>query len=216
MKTTIYLIRHSERFPLEKIEKYNTHDTAVQRSEKIVLSPLGEEKAKGLTKLDELKKLDKIYTSHCTRTLETAKYILEDQKLKVTIDDRFDERRVGKDNSNVVKNWFELQYKDENYKTVGGESQKEVRDRFNEALEEIIKDNKGKRIAIFSHGYAITFFLMKWIKLKKVTKSRKLTFEYNDKIIFDKVLSAPEIFKLVLNNRNEPEEITNISYDFNK
>ena len=56
---------------------------------------------------------------------------------------------------------------------------------------------------------------MKWIKLKKVTKTRKLTFEYNGKIIFDKILSAPEIFKVVLKN-NEIEEITNISYDFNE
>jgi broad specificity phosphatase PhoE len=215
MKTTIYLIRHSERFPLDRIEKYNTQDTYVQKQEKLVLSPLGERKAEGLTKLKELKKLDKVYASHCTRTLETAKYILEDQNLKVTIDDRLDERRVGRDNSSIIKNWYQLQYKDENYKTVGGESQKEVRERFNEAFEEIIRENQGKRIAIFSHGYAITFFLMKWIKLKKVTKTRKLTFEYNGKIIFDKILSAPEIFKVVLKN-NEIEEITNISYDFNE
>ena len=213
MKTTVYLIRHSERLPLDRIEKYNTNDTYVQKQEKLVLSPLGERKAEGLTKLDELKNLDKVYASHCTRTLETAKYLLEDQNLKVTIDDRFDERRVGQDNSSIIKNWYQLQYKDENYKTVGGESQKEVRERFNEAFEEIIKENKGKRIAIFSHGYAITFFLMKWIKLKKVTKTRKLTFEYDGEIIFDKILSAPEIFKIVLNNK-EIEEIINIYYDF--
>ena len=67
-----------------------------------------------------------------------------------------------------MPDWYERQFFDENYKTEGGESQAEVRQRMSEAFEEVVKDNKGKRIAIFSHGNAITFFLLKWRQFTKV------------------------------------------------
>lgn len=38
---------------------------------------------------------------------------------------------------------------DENYKTEGGESQVEVRQRMSEAFEEVVKDNKGKELQYF-------------------------------------------------------------------
>ena len=70
--------------------------------------------------------------------------------LGVTIDERFDERRVGIPNDTVVKDWFLRQYLDEDYKTVGGESQKEVRKRVSQALYEILDkpENKGKFTAL--------------------------------------------------------------------
>ena len=149
MSTIIYFLRHSEPTNKNNINNISNHDNAQVTNEKSFLSVSGEKRAEKLSKLEELSNIDSVYCSNYVRALETAKYILEDQNLKVTIDDRLDERRVGQDNSSIIKNWYVLQYKDENYKTVGGESQKEVRDRFNEAFEEIIKMNKGKRIAIF-------------------------------------------------------------------
>lgn len=137
MNTTIYLIRHSVRFNDKNIEQYISSQNRLLRNEKIVLSVQGEKRAQILSDEEELQNLDAVYVSNCVRTLQTAKYILEKQKLKVTIDDRFDERRVGVPNDNVVKNWFVVQYLDENYKTIGGESQKEVRARFWEALSEL-------------------------------------------------------------------------------
>ena len=55
---------------------------------------------------------------------------MEKQNLKANIDDRLDERRVSIPNDNKVKDWWLRQYLDENYKTEGGESQKDVRGRF--------------------------------------------------------------------------------------
>lgn len=212
--TTFYLIRHSIKFDNEKIEKYNTVQSDLLKSEKIVLSVEGEKRAKILSEQKELENIDKVYTSNCVRTLQTAKYLLDKQNINVTIDERFDERRVGKRNDDIYPNWFDLQYLDENFKTEGGESQKDVRERFNEAFSEILNENKGKRIAIFAHGYSITFFLMKWMKLLNLTSDKKFTFEFNNEVIFDKYIEMPEVFKLVVDENGNPIEITNIKIDY--
>ena len=112
--TTIYLIRHSVRMPLNKIEKYNTTQDKLILSEKIILNSEGEKRAKLLSEKEELQNIDVIYASNCVRTLQTAKYLLEKQNLNVIIDDRLDERRVGIPNGDIYIDWFERQYKDEN------------------------------------------------------------------------------------------------------
>ena len=68
-----------------------------------------------------------------------------------------------------------------------------------EAITEILKQHENKRIAIFSHAYAITFYLLKYCKLLDVT-DEKLKYEFNNKIIFDKRINAPEVFKLTFDN----------------
>ena len=212
--TIVYLIRHSIRFDTNLIDTYNTNQSSLLKNEKIVLSVEGEKRAKILSENKELENIDIVYTSNCVRTLQTAKYLLSKQNLRVNIDDRFDERRVGIPNDDKYPNWFHLQYEDENYKTVGGESRKEVRERFTEAFNEVVSKNKGKRIAIFAHGYSITFFLMNWIKLVKLTDDKKFTFEYNGKTIFDKKIDAPEVFKVTLDDENNVIDIENIKINY--
>ena len=185
------------------IEQYNTTQNKLLRNEKIILSVEGEKRAEILSNEEELQNLDVVYASNCVRTLQTAKYILEKQQLKVNIDERFDERRVGLPNDDVVKDWFVVQYLDENYKTIGGESQKEVRDRFSKALDEVLDQHRGERIAIFSHGYAITFFIMKWCKFEYIESTDNLRFTFKGKEFFNKKLNAPEVFKLELDDNNE-------------
>ena len=213
--TTLYLIRHSVRMPLKTI-KYNTTQDKLILNEKKILSSDGEARAKLLSEKEELQNIDVVYASNCVRTLQTAKYIIEKQNLSVTIDDRLDERRVGIPNDDIYPDWFERQYKDENFKTVGGESQKDVRNRMDEAITEILKQHKDKRIAIFSHGYAITFYLLKYCKLTNLT-DKKFTFEFNNKIIFDKKINAPEVFKLTFDNEElmsiESIEFEDIPYN---
>ena len=209
MNTTIYLIRHSLKFKSKNIESYNSSEEELVRSEKIIISVEGEKRAQALSKLDELQNIDAVYVSNCVRTLQTAKYLLDEQRLKVNIDERLDERRYGIPNDDEYPDWFRMQYFDPKFKTVNGESQEEVRDRVNEAFNEIVNNNRGKRVAIFSHGYAITFFLLKWVKLKKLTEDRKYTLEFNNKVFYDKKLDAPEIFKLTIDENNE---LVNIEY----
>ena len=46
MLTTFYFIRHSDKFDDGRIEKYNTTQSSLLKSEKIVLSIEGEKRAK--------------------------------------------------------------------------------------------------------------------------------------------------------------------------
>ena len=199
IKTTVYLVRHSIRFNSNNILQYNTNQNKTLKNEKIILSVEGERRAEILSNEKELQNIDAVYTSNCVRTLQTAKYLLKKQNLRVNIDERFDERRLK-------------QYIDENYKTEGGESQKEVRSRFTDAFNDVLKANKGKRIAIFSHGYAITFFLMTWCKFKYNGIKDNLQFYFRNKKIFDKKLNVPEVFKLVFDENNKIIDIINIEF----
>lgn len=212
MKTTIYLIRHSIRLNNDYIQQYNTCQNKTIRNEKIILNVEGEERARILSNEKELQNLDVIFASNCVRTLQTAKYILEKQNLKVNIDERFDERRVGIPNDKTVPDWWIRQYTDENYKTEGGESQKEVRERFTQAFMEVLNNNKGKRIAIFTHGYAMTFFIMKWCKFDYVKDTDNLKFTFKGKEILNKKINAPEVFKLEFDENNEIIDIENIEF----
>ena len=198
--TTIYLIRHSVRLKTDLIENYNTKQSNLIKSEKIILSVEGERRAEILSQKQELENIDKVYVSNCVRTISTAKYLCTRQNLKYNIDDRLDERRVGIPNSDIYPDWFTRQFKDENFKTENGESQKEVRERMYEVLSEILDENKNKRIAIFTHGYAIIYLLLKWCKLIDVSDD-KIKIEYNNRVLLDRFLNAPEVFKLTFNNK---------------
>ncbi|MBQ3408729.1 MAG: histidine phosphatase family protein [Clostridia bacterium] len=212
--TTVYLIRHSTRFDLlDLIDKYNTTQGKTIKREKIILSVTGEKRAELLSNEPELQNIDVVYASNCVRTLETAKYMVEKQNLKVNIDERFDERRLGSDNSKKYPNWFELELTDENFKTEGGESQVDVRARFIPAFDEAVRDNKGKRIAIFSHGIAIAYFLLRWCKVERVDADKRFCLSFNGKVFFDKIYNSPEVFKIILNEHGEPKSIELITFD---
>lgn len=210
--TTVYFIRHSVRMDLSDIERYNTTQSEVVKNEKIILSVEGEKRAEILSEQQELQNIDVIYTSNCVRTLQTAKYFIEKQHLKVNIDDRLDEMRKGESNDELLPDWFQRQYLDEKFKNNGGESQKEVVERMSECFYEIIEEYKGKRIAIFSHGYAITFFLLKFCKLQNIN-DRRLTYKFKDKLVFDKIINAPEVFKMIINDQKEVIDIELIEFD---
>jgi len=194
--TIVYLIRHSERINHDYIESINSTDSPLVINEKDILSVKGEERAKKLANLEELSNIDKVYISKLVRTFETAKYLLEKQNLKANIDERLDERRVGKPNDGIHPDWFVKQYENKDFKTEGGESQREVATRFNEIMDEILTNNEDKRIAVFSHGYAICFYLLQFAKLEYIDMNKNVTITYKNEKILDGELNAPEIFKL--------------------
>ena len=90
--TYIYLIRHSEQLRLEnKNEDYETSQIA---NEKIILSVQGEQKAKELSKLEQLKNIDVLYSSNYARAIATAKYIANENNIPINIDINFNERKL--------------------------------------------------------------------------------------------------------------------------
>ena len=82
-----------------------------------------------------------------------------------------------------------------------------------EVFKEVIRDNKGKRIAIFSHGYAITMFLLKYCKLEDINKEHNLKISYKDKVIFNGKINSPDVFKVDVGRDNEILNIENIKFD---
>ena len=107
--TEVYFVRHSVRMRKSEIETYNTSQPNIIKEEKIILSTEGEKRAKIICEKEELQNIDVVYASNCVRTLQTAKYLLEAQHLKVNIDERLDERRVGKPNDDIYPDWYSRQ-----------------------------------------------------------------------------------------------------------
>ena len=81
---TFYLIRHSA--PFVEIENYEDYKSVSWNdyNRNIILSSEGEEKAKKLCELEELKNLDVIYAADSYRAIGTAKYVAEMNNLKIT------------------------------------------------------------------------------------------------------------------------------------
>lgn len=196
METVIYLIRHSMPMKDEIINIINS-DALQIFGQKTALSVEGEKKAEELSKWEELQNIDFVVSSTYVRAVSTAKYIAKENKKPIHIIEKFGERKHG------CSNWIELppgfekiQKEDPNFKIGDGESQLEVAARMYEALKYTLNYRKGQRIAIVSHGTAITFLFM------KLGEYKNDNIYYKDKVVIDKdfVWNAPEVFKLVFKN----------------
>ena len=210
--TTVYMIRHSVKYEKKETELINVEEDKNLRDEKTILSVEGEKRAERLCSKSIFDHVDVIYASNMVRTLQTGKYLATRLNKHIYIDKRLNERRYGKQNSSEFKDWYERQYLYPDFKTIGGESQIDVRARMSQALDEILEKHKDKEIAVFSHGYAITFLLLKWCKLLGVDDERILKFEFNGKVILNKELNAPELFKLTFDGK-ELLDIELIEFD---
>ncbi len=94
---------------------------------------------------------------------------------------------------NKSKTYTTEQMLDGDLKNENGESRKEVEERMNIALDNIFIKNIGKRIAIVSHGAALSFLLMKWCKLDDNNKLR-----FKDEMV---ELTSPCVIKLKFRDR---------------
>ena len=134
------------------------------------MSVSGEKKAMELSQLEELHKIDKLYSSNYIRAIATAKYIAFENDLEINVDERLGERKlgdlaeleklgIGKKDSFTIE-----QLQNPSFKNIDGESNFEVRTRMLECINEILLKNGGKKVAIVSHGAAIRFFIQNWCK----------------------------------------------------
>ena len=197
-KTIVYLIRHSEQLKINGIKNIEEDDQI--NNEKIILSVEGENKARELSKREELNNIDVIWSSNYVRAIATAKYIAYRNNLEVNIDSDFNERKLG--NLETLKelgknkkySYTEEQLLDEKLKNINGENRVEVNKRMTNALNKVLKQNEGKNIVIVSHGAAIKFLLMNWCKLND-----ELKLTYKNSIID---LKSPSLIKLEFNGMN--------------
>ena len=162
MNTIVYLIRHSEKLGMQYMDRYYADEDYQITREKRILSAEGEKKAKLLSKQREFDKIDVIYSSSYVRTIQTAKYFAERLDKKIHVDRNLNERKYG--NPQYAENITLKQYYDENIKNIEGESRKEVTERMYKTFMKVIGENKGKKIAIFSHGRVMTVHLLEGLR----------------------------------------------------
>ena len=189
----VYLIRHSK--PL-KVNNDKNMDSLQIQNEKQPLSIEGENIAREKLNIEELKDIDKLYSSSYVRAISTAKYIAENNNIEI----------------NVINDFGEKQFLDENFKTEFGESQKEVRDRTFNALMNVL-ENDDKKIAIVFHSTAMLFLLMTWCKVIPSKEDFSYKFLFNDEEVFNDKIDYCEIFKLTFDDKNKLINIENIKHD---
>ena len=209
MKTIVYVSRHSEPFR-NLLGDYKVNEVEQLRNEKNILSVRGEEKARLMSEKEELKNIDALYSSHYVRAMSTAKYIAENNNIKLNVEERLGERKFGVSNwSEIPKDFFERQFNNWNYKLENGESLNEVKLRMIDAFNEIINNNKGKNIAIISHGTALSCLLKNYCEVIYNKETDLLNIYFNNKLVFDGNWGVPELFKLIFED-NDLIEIENI------
>lgn len=211
--TTVYLVRHSTKFDPKKIDIYNSNDSKQLKTEKKMLSVEGEERARILSEENEFNEVDVVYSSNYVRAMQTAKYFIEKHNIKLNIDERFNERTKGTYDHNKFPDFFCRQYLDKSFKADDGESQTEVSERMTEAFWEVVNNNKNKKIVIVSHGTAISFLLMNWCKLLDVKENLLRKLEFNGKVIINRVYKAPEVFKVIIDEKNNIIDILNLEFE---
>lgn len=208
--TTIYLLRHSQPFR-KLLGEYNVNEIEQIRNEKNPLSVDGEKLAKEMSEKAELQNIDVVYSSHYVRTMCTAKYIAENNQIKLNVDERLGERRFGVTNmSELPATYFEDQFRNWDYKLENGESANEVSQRMNDAIRDIININKDKNIAIVSHGTAISTMLKTWCDIRLNEETKLIEIYFNNKLVFDGNWNCPELFKLTFDENNKLIEIVNV------
>ena len=192
--TIIYLIRHAETIDENGIR--NTMEDSQIINEKEILSVEGEEQAKKLSGNEELKNLDVIWSSSYTRAKATAKYIAKANNLPINLDENLSERKLGnlKELGEFMKDKrtrdpSQEQLLNRTFRTSDGESAEQTRDRMNKFFDKILKEYKGQRIAVISHGGSIKFFLLNWC-----TVNANVQLVYNENIILN--IKSPCLLKL--------------------
>ncbi len=207
--TTIYLIRHSK--PMKVNNTFNKDNLQLQ-NEKSSLSIEGEQIAKDKLNKKEFDGIDIIFSSNYVRTIQTAKYLSEKNSVEINVISDLGERKFGIDSWDELPDNFERkQFLDENYKLNNGENQKEVRDRMYSVIMKILNEYHNKRIAIVSHGTAISYLLKKWCDVDIVDD--KLRYSFKNEILLDGYLNYCETFKLVFDDENKLIDIKNIKLD---
>lgn len=207
--TTIYLIRHSK--PMKVNNTFNKDNLQLQ-NEKSSLSIEGEQIAKDKLNKKEFDGIDIIFSSNYVRTIQTAKYLSEKNNAEINVISDLGERKFGIDSWDELPDNFERkQFLDENYKLNSGENQKEVRDRMYSVIMKILNEYHNKRIAIVSHGTAISYLLKKWCDVNIVDD--KLRYSFKNEIVLDGYLNYCETFRLVFDDENKLIDIKNIKLD---
>jgi len=157
--TTVYLIRHAE-------AEGNVTETFQGRTDCNVTEK-GHNQLKSLAERFKEIPIEAVYASPLIRTMETANAVNFYHNFEITKVDGIMEINGGVFEGQYWKEiptlfpqaydlWTNKHYA---FEVQNGESMSEVYDRMKKSITQIVSDNKGKTIAIVSHGCAIRNFL---------------------------------------------------------
>ena len=152
--TNVYLIRHSMKMRGPVNGKFAAFDLMQP------LSAEGEDRAKRLLDIPELRNADFAVASTMSRSLATIRYLLETDDVPYAIDERLRELDFGKKPMGMSMDEFmsrKWQYPEETPED--GESIVACRDRMEEVILEAVRDHPEQKILIGSHGAAIACYL---------------------------------------------------------
>jgi len=150
--TKVYLVRHGE-------TDWNAKGKYLGLTD-IPLNNNGECQAKALSLFLSKERIDAIYSSALTRTIQTARIVAEPHGLKVSKIPELNEVDFGewdgltyfeiKDKySNLADDWLN---KTSEIQIPGGESWENFKTRVLSGLREILNENENKNILVVSHG----------------------------------------------------------------
>ena len=201
METVVYLIRHSEVTPKSNLKFISSNDSGQVQNEKAFLSVSGEIKALELSKHPELQNIDAVYSSNYVRALETAKYIALENNTIINVDDRLNERKIGKMDDMEWKEFSRLQMKDFDFKLPDGESLNQTKKRIVDAMKNILMFETGNRVAVIGHSTALTCLMSAWCEIGH-NYDDEIILSYGEETIVDGHFSAPMVFKVVFDGMN--------------
>jgi len=142
-------------------------DLRFQGQVAIPLNEHGQRQAQRLANFIRNIGLSALYTSDLKRAVQTAELLAEKLGFSPILDSRLRERAIGGWQGltqKEIQNWYPADYQQfladpENYRVIGGESRKDVRERMQAAFTEILQQDRGETICIISHSTAINALL---------------------------------------------------------
>ncbi len=142
--TDVYFIRHCE-------SDRGHHDDRTRP-----LTPKGQKDARLVTEYLKDKRIDAVLSSPFRRAVDTVEPFAESAGLPVIPIEALRERRVDSGWIEDFDGFARRQWEDFSYKRTDGESLGEVQARMTEGLQKILMEYEGKRVAVGSHGTALS------------------------------------------------------------
>lgn len=196
---TIYLIRHSKTGV--NVENYADYKTVPweEYNRNMILSVEGEEKAKKLCDIEELKNIDELYASNSARAIATAKYLSEETNLPIKLDSRINEIEFDiKYHSEVPDDFNYQMFNNKDLKIKTHESFNEMDQRLDNFIKEVLDSDK-KSVAVVIHGLILLSYLGYLAEETYDGKNFKITFNGNE--ILNGIPSNPDVYKVTFDDK---------------
>ena len=161
--TRLYLVRHGQSAGNAE-GRFGGHSATP-------LSELGLKQAHLTAQSLAAEKIQVIYSSDLLRTMQTAEPLAKLLDLEINATEEFRERNVGalegltfdEAKEYYPKDYYALVSRKIGHVITNGESYRQLVERTSKALRTILREHRGKKIAVFSHTGAICFMTLQLI-----------------------------------------------------